>query len=140
MSRLHVMRPPARRRPVLHRTAARRSTPATPDGTPVSTPSRRPATARPTDWRTDTAERQADPGSGRPAHPAGAVAPPPPPRYPLYADEVDRVRVVRRRSTTAASADAAAGGTDLTGRPDLAADYERRMVPAEPWVRRTTDD
>jgi hypothetical protein len=46
-------------------------------------PSAEPAAAE--DWRTTTAER---PAVG-PRTPPSAVAPPPPPRYPLYADEVD---------------------------------------------------
>lgn len=60
-------------------------------GTPVDE-----ATPSFDDWRTDTAERAVPrvvvppttPPTSPPTVPPSAVAPPPPPRYPLYADEV----------------------------------------------------
>jgi hypothetical protein len=41
------------------------------------------------DWRTNTAERKVPVPAADPRTPPTAVAPPPPPRYPLYADEVE---------------------------------------------------
>ena len=41
------------------------------------------------DWRTDTAERRLPQPPFDPRTPPSAIAPPPPPRYPLYADEVE---------------------------------------------------
>jgi hypothetical protein len=57
-----------------------------PEGTPVGNPVGSPVTEA--DWRTDTAERRRGVGSTDPRTPPASVAPPLPPRYPLFADEV----------------------------------------------------
>jgi len=99
-----------------------------PDGTPVSTP------VTGGDWRTDTAERRprattpAGPavsaGNADPRTPPSAVAPPPPPRYPLYADEVEgwtpygplvASRAERRPQPTAATPVAAPPPAETAG-------------------------